>query len=104
MLPTTVAGIAASTQSRVLAVFPTQGAKQARFRVKFDCPSEQGFYIAQINWDKGAPYYRLISCEAKNVSFTEATPIPLGASKGLVYVPSRDPPLVQIEKLMVDLL
>lgn len=96
-------GIEATTQSKELAVFQTQRALQARYSVRLRCPSDVGFFIAQINWDVGAPYYRLVACRADEFSFTEAIPIPLGVRKGMLHVTVRDTTSAQIEDLQVEI-
>ena len=95
-------GITALRDGKVLAVIPTHRAKQARYKVEFTCPSKNGYFVAQINWDKGAPYYRLIACEAKNVTFVEAIPIPIGASQGKIYVTSRKTSSIQVRNISVE--
>ncbi|WP_154667996.1 hypothetical protein [Pseudoduganella violaceinigra] len=100
-LPFPEAGLTA-TQSPQVAPVRTLRAKQARYSAHFQCTSEQGFLIAQINWDKGPPYYRLVPCRVKGVSFTENIPIPFGASEGLLYVSARDTAAVQVEDVLVE--
>ncbi|WP_217284438.1 hypothetical protein, partial [Herbaspirillum sp. B65] len=61
-----------------------------------------GYFVAQINWDKGAPYYRLVACETKSVTFVEAIPIPIGANQGSIYVTSRETGAIQVRNLSVE--
>ena len=61
-----------------------------------------GYFVAQINWDKGAPYYRLVACEAKSVTFFEAIPIPIGASQGSIYVTSRETSSIQVKNIILE--
>lgn len=103
LLPFSEEGVLATTEPKHLAVFPNYRAKQARYSVGFKCPSDDGFFVAQINWDKGAPYYRLVACKTEGVSFTEAVPIPFGASTGILYVTSRDTVPIQVENLSVEI-
>ena len=103
LMPKSDHSVTATLDGKVLAVIPTLRARQARYKVEFICPSEGGYFVAQINWDKGTPYYRLIACEAKNVAFAEAIPIPLGASQGSIYVTSRGTSLIQVNNISVDL-
>jgi hypothetical protein len=94
-LPVTDAGVIADADPKVLAVVDINSAKQARYRVKFSCSSSTGYFIAQINWNNGNPYYRLVPCSTKSVIFAESIPIPIGASKGDLYVTSRQNPAVR---------
>ena len=102
LLPFSEDGILASNEPRVLAVVQAYRAKQARYNVEFNCLSENGFFVAQINWDKGAAYYRLIACKPETLSFVEAVPIPIGVSKGLIYVTARDTTSVLIKNISVE--
>ena len=102
LLPVSEEGVTAVADSKVLAIFPSGGAKQARYSVAFQCSAESGYFVAQINWDVGAPYYRLISCAEKDVMFSEALPIPLGARQGIVYVTARDVSAVKVTNLSVQ--
>jgi hypothetical protein len=102
LLPVTAQGVTAPADGKVLAVMPTHRAKQARYKVEFTCPSNNGYFVAQINWDKGAPYYRLVACETKSVTFVEAIPIPVGASFGSIYVTSRETSSIQVRNISVE--
>ncbi|MGV0959946.1 MAG: hypothetical protein ACOYB1_08920 [Limnohabitans sp.] len=102
LLPVTVQGVTASTDGKVLAAIPTHRAKQTRYKVEFTCPSNSGYFVAQINWDKGAPYYRLIACDEKGVTFAEAIPIPIGANQGSIYVTSRETSSIQVKNITVE--
>lgn len=102
LLPYSDAGISVSNEPKVLADLRTHRSKQARYRVEFNCSSENGFFVAQINWDKGVPYYRLVACKAEGASFIEAIPIPLGASQGTLYVTVRDTSSAQVENMSVE--
>lgn len=104
LLPVTAEGVVASADYKVLAMMPTHRAKQARYSVEFTCPSNNGYFVAQINWDRGAPYYRLVACEeAKSVTFVEAIPIPIGASQGSIYVTSRETASIQVDNIVVEI-
>lgn len=95
--------ILAVNAPRAIAVIPTLGAKQARYKVELNCPSEIGFFIAQINWDIGSPYYRFISCKEKNVIFNEAFLIPKDAKKGIIYITSKDTNLISINQISIEI-
>ena len=103
LMPVTPQGVLATAQPRVLANLPVFRSRQARFGVKFNCPAKTGYFIAQINWDKGAPYYRLVACEAGGTFFDEAVPIPPGSTRAELYATVRDSDPVQVEKLTVEL-
>jgi len=100
-LPFPAAGVTATSTPQVAPIL-AQRAKQARYSVHFKCPSDTGFLIAQINWDKGAPYYRLVPCLTKGVSFAESVAIPFGANQGLLFVTVRDAASAQVEDLLVE--
>jgi len=102
LIPMTGESVAATMDGKVLAVIPTHRANQARYQVEFNCPSASGYFVAQINWDKGSPYYRLVACEAKTVTFIEAIPIPIGANQGSVYVTARDTSSIQVKNITVE--
>ncbi len=102
-LPASDAGITATAQPQILAVMPTQRASQARYSVRLRCTGDSGHFVAQINWDVGAPYYRLVACSADAVSFVETMPIPARAREGLIYLTVRDTESAQVTDLQVEL-
>lgn len=102
LLTTTDRGVAALQDPKVLAVLKTDGAKHVRYSVGFECPSKDGFFVAQMNWNVGPPYYRLVACQDKRVSFAEAVPVPAGASQAEIYVTARDTSSVLVEQLTVE--
>jgi hypothetical protein len=95
-------GVTATLDGKILAVIPTLRARQARYKVEFNCPSDRGYFVAQINWDQGPPYYRLVACEDKLMEFSEAIPIPLAASKGKIYITSRDISKIEVKNIVVE--
>ncbi len=103
LLPLFEGGVRASREPRYLARVPTNFAKNMRYRIEFNCPLGDGFFIAQINWDKGDPYYRLVDCSANASFFVEAAPIPAGASSGLIYVTARDTENVDVKSLSIEM-
>lgn len=103
LLPVSEAGITATPESRMLAVMATEHASQARYSVRLRCPAQRGNFVAQINWDVGASYYRLVACSADEVSFVETMPIPARARKGRVYLTVRDTPAAQVSDLQIEL-
>lgn len=102
-MPVTAQGLVATAEPNVLAILPVARTRQAHYAIKFTCPAKAGFFIAQINWDKGAPYYRLVACEAGSTAFQEAVPIPPGVSRGELYATVRDSGPAQVEELTVGL-
>ena len=102
LLPLTEDGVLATTDPKILTVLKVQSAKQVRYQIQFSCPSELGFFVAQINWDKGPPYYRLVTCKSKKVAFKEAAPVPVGASQGLLYLTVRETNSAQVTNLVME--
>lgn len=96
-------GLMATPTPRPLANFSSERAQQARYSVRFECFSPLDSFIAQINWDKGEPYYRLVSCRAGNIRFSEAIPIPIGAKRGTVYISVRGDSTAKVNALEIDL-
>lgn len=103
LLPIIDGGVMASVEPQHLAVFKTSNAEQVRYSVNYNCNSESGFFVAQINWDSGDPYYRLVACKNYNASFVEAIPVPTGASYGTIYVTVRDNKSAMVNNLTVEL-
>lgn len=101
-LPIIDGGVEADAEPKALADFTTGRAEQARYSARLTCPSERGAFIAQINWDVGAPYYRLVACRVGEFSFVEAIPIPPGARQGMLYVTARDTTPILIKDLKVE--
>jgi len=101
LISNTAQGVTATMDGKILAVVPTLRARQARYTVEFSCLSENGYFIAQINWDMGAPYYRLVACKVGSTTFIETIPIPIGANRGLIYVTSRDASSIQVKNIIV---
>lgn len=95
-------GVVAAQAPKVLAVVQTKGAKQVRYSVDLECPSQDGFFVAQINWNVGAPFYRLVACQDPRVSFAEALPVPAGASQGEVIVTVRDTASALVQHMTVE--
>ena len=101
--PHFASSVVATSKSQVLAVIPVIGAEQARYTVELSCTVNVGSFVAQINWDKGAPYYRLVNCQSQDVFFTEAIPVPAEATKGEIYVTARDGAEVRVNSLLIEL-
>lgn len=95
-------GVVATAEPHVLARLSVQRAAQARYTLRLRCLSDEGYFIAQINWDVGPPYYRLVACREDGVSFREALPVPLGARHGELYVTVRGMAQSKVEELKVE--
>ena len=59
--------------------------------------------MAQINWDNSAPYYRLVSCQSNNITFSEVIAVPPGATQGAIYFTSRDTSSIILTNLTIGL-
>lgn len=86
----------------VLARIKTEGANIARYRVKFKCQSSEGSFIAQVNWDNGPPYYKPIPCDKEFVNFSEAVPVPNGATAAEIYATVRDSKEAYLSELTLE--
>ena len=94
--------VTTTEEDRILADIPTLRARQARYTVEYRCPSEVGFFVAQIKWDIGPPYSRLLPCGPSNVTFMEAIPIPIGASNGSIQISSRNTSSIEVKNITVE--
>ncbi|MGY4493058.1 hypothetical protein [Pseudomonas sp. TE3610] len=99
--PGTVA--TAEEQPNVVSTIATNGAAAARYTVSYTCGSASGYFVAQINWDKPPVYYKLLPCSTSKLSFSESVPVPLGSTKGDIYVTSRDIKSIAVQSIKVDL-
>ena len=91
-----------TVKDRILAVMPTLRARQARYTVEYRCPSAVGYFVAQINWDTGASYSRLLPCGPSNTTFMEAIPIPIGASNGSILFSSKYTSSIEVKNITVE--
>lgn len=87
----------------VLKEFDTDLASAARYSARLACPGKGGSVIAQINWDIGPVYYRLISCNKEELEVSEAIPVPVGAKRGTLIVTSRDAAPLTMREVAVGL-
>lgn len=101
-LPLTNKGVVATIQPEIMAILNPQDAHQVRYNVEFECSSDTGYFVAQINWDIGPPYYRLVPCTKMLVSFIETIPVPQNATKGLIYITVMDNTSAYVQNLKVD--
>ena len=77
----------------LLAPFPTaqiavaelDHAKAVRYSTRIRCTDVDGYWVAQVNWDVGPSYYRLIACDGQSVDFRESVSVPEGATKAFLY-------------------
>ena len=77
---------------RTLANVPTDGSTLPRYHLSFRCQSATGRLVAQIKWETGSPYYRLIPCSKAPLEFSESLPIPNGASHAEIQFARQDTP------------
>lgn len=103
LLPASPAGVEATPLPQILATFPTQRGAHARYSARLRCASDNGSFVAQINWDVGTPYYRLVACSTKDFSFVEALPVPMGARQAQLYLTVRDTASAQVQDLLVEI-
>lgn len=102
-LPVTNQGVNVTDQPKILSILDPQDANQLRYNIQFKCTSDTGYFVAQINWDVGPPYYRLVRCAAMMTPFSEAIPIPQSATQGLLYVTTRDNSAADVQDLTIEL-
>jgi hypothetical protein len=86
----------------VLDGFDTGKAQAAKYHSQLSCPNLQASFIAQINWNVGVAYYRLVPCNRDTIEFTETVPVPAGATTGEIYLTSING-FVKIKSLSVGL-
>jgi hypothetical protein len=103
--PTKVPGTIATAeeQPNVVSTIATNGASAVRYTVSYICGSASGYFVAQINWDKPPVYYKLLPCSTSRLSFSESIPVPLGTTKGDIYVTSRDTKSIAVQSIKIDL-
>lgn len=83
--------------------FDAARASSARYTVKLQCPVIGVSFVAQINWDVGSPYYRLVNCNKPHIEFSESVPVPAGAKRGLIYLSSHDQRRVNVSEVLIEL-
>ncbi len=87
----------------VVAEFDSGRASAARYSASMMCADKNGSLIAQINWNAGPVYYRLVKCNQDNLAIAETIPVPPGASRGTLIVTSRDTPSLTLREVAVGL-
>jgi hypothetical protein len=80
------AGVVVSNTDILNKSFNAQSFRAFKYEATIACEGKDENFIAQINWDKGAPYYKLIECSAQELQFSETGQIPVGATKGILYL------------------
>ena len=101
LIMTETQNFVADTTPRVISTIDSQNSKSAKYDVTFECSSNSGSFIAQINWNVPPVYYKLIPCNEGRTRFTETLPIPVGATSGDVYITARDRDNVEVISLTV---
>jgi len=92
----------ASSEPTIIATLDPDGHSVARYQATFRCISEQGYFVAQINWDTGPPFYRLVPCSMEPVAFVETLPIPPDSRTAHVYITARDTDKVTVDTLSIE--
>ena len=100
---TAVGELLADSTPDVLKIFDTGLASSARYSVSLACPDKRGSLIAQINWNAGQVYYRLITCNQDTLDINETIPVPVGASQGELILSSRDAVALKVRNVAVGL-
>lgn len=95
-------GVLAGPTPHVLARLQLGGASIARYHVNFSCREASGYFIAQVNWNIGTPYYRRVPCGEGMVSFTESVPVPAGATNAEIYATVGDTTEALVSKLTLE--
>lgn len=76
---------------------------QFKYHVEFECASPADAFIAQVNWNLGEPYYKLVECSNDKVIFEEVGLIPQGAATATLYLSHRGSNTVKINNLLIGL-
>lgn len=76
-------------------------ARAVRYHAQYECNDQSGYFVAQLNWDNGMSYYRLVSCD-RSVDFQESIPVPAGVNSAQLYVTARDRSTVTVNALTLE--
>ncbi|MDF3838061.1 hypothetical protein P3W85_34775 [Cupriavidus basilensis] len=85
-----------------LATVPTNGATIIRYHASLVCRSPAGRFVAQINWNNGTSYYRLIPCGEMPSDFSESLPVPSGASRAEIRIARQDTPEISLTNFTLE--
>jgi hypothetical protein len=102
LIQPTGGAVGATPTPLALSVVPLQGSQAVRYSAKFTCADKAGYWIAQLNFDRSDPYYRLVPCAPGETQFSESVPVPLGARSAVLYATSRDTPTVTATQITVE--
>lgn len=79
------------------------GRQQAvRYNSNYQCADNGSSALAQINWDNGTAYYRLLPCTGAPVEFSEAIPVPAGVTAAQLHITAREGAEVDIDALQIE--
>jgi hypothetical protein len=86
-----------------LATLQTGAARSARYTAAFNCAANTGYFVAQVNWNTGTSYYRLVPCAESVVNFTEAFPVPAGATEANIYATAWGTTEITVSRLTLEI-
>lgn len=72
-----------------------------RYQVQYVCESKADFFVAQLNWDNGSVFYKLLECSNKPTLFSEVGMVPPGAKMATVYLSARTTSTVNVSSLSI---
>ncbi len=83
--------------------FSVKPYSQFKYHVEFECASPSDSFIAQLNWNLGEPYYKLVDCSSDKIVFDEVGLIPQGAATATLYLSFRGGNAVKVNNLSIGL-
>ncbi len=90
-------------ENDVLSVDVNMSAYSAfKYRVEYICENESDFFIAQLNWDNGVVFYKLLECAKHSISMEEVGAVPPGARYATVYLSARTTQTVSVSSLSLE--
>jgi hypothetical protein len=92
--------VAGNQPPSLVRIIDVKGLTVAQYALKVRC-AKPGVFNAQINWDIGRPFYRLVTCNSGIAELIDVVRIPPGATRGEVYVSARDDALIELDSLRV---
>lgn len=84
--------------------FEAANLKSLRYTADISCTSENDEFIAQINWDIGTPFYKLVSCSSVRATFSEAGLVPIEAKKGILIISARGASKATLHSIKIEAL